>query len=47
MMERAQLDISDPYKVYRLVPLSEQGKSSGAQLGPPAGYTGHSRFSLY
>ncbi|TWW70676.1 Interferon regulatory factor 8, partial [Takifugu flavidus] len=27
VMERAQLDISDPYKVYRLVPLSEQGMS--------------------
>lgn len=26
VLERAQLDISDPYKVYRLVPLSEQGK---------------------
>lgn len=26
--ERAQLDISEPYKVYRLVPLSEQGQSS-------------------
>lgn len=25
VMERAQLDISEPYKVYRLVPLSEQG----------------------
>ncbi|XP_034718274.1 interferon regulatory factor 9 isoform X2 [Etheostoma cragini] len=24
-MERAQLDISEPYKVYRLVPISEQG----------------------
>lgn len=24
--ERAQLDISEPYKVYRLVPLSEQGE---------------------
>lgn len=27
VLERAQLDISDPYKVYRLVPLSEQGES--------------------
>lgn len=26
MPERAQLDISEPYKVYRLVPLSEQGE---------------------
>ncbi|XP_012738044.2 interferon regulatory factor 9 [Fundulus heteroclitus] len=25
VMERAQLDISEPYKVYRLVPISEQG----------------------
>ncbi|XP_023269018.1 interferon regulatory factor 9-like isoform X1 [Seriola lalandi dorsalis] len=25
VMERAQLDISEPYKVYRLVPFSEQG----------------------
>ncbi|XP_054863243.1 interferon regulatory factor 9 [Amphiprion ocellaris] len=25
VMERAQLDISEPYKVYRLVPLNEQG----------------------
>ncbi|XP_075936483.1 interferon regulatory factor 9 isoform X1 [Anarhichas minor] len=25
VMERAQLDISEPYKVYRLVPVSEQG----------------------
>ncbi|KAM9839754.1 interferon regulatory factor 9 isoform 2-T2 [Aulostomus maculatus] len=25
VMDRAQLDISEPYKVYRLVPLSEQG----------------------
>ncbi|CAF89468.1 unnamed protein product, partial [Tetraodon nigroviridis] len=25
VLERAQLDISDPYKVYRLVPFSEQG----------------------
>lgn len=25
VMERAQLDISEPYKVYRLIPLSEQG----------------------
>lgn len=25
--ERAQLDISEPYKVYRLVPLSEQGET--------------------
>lgn len=24
--ERAQLDISEPYKVYRLVPISEQGE---------------------
>lgn len=27
VMERAQLDISEPYKVYRLVPISEQGKT--------------------
>ncbi|XP_042369876.1 interferon regulatory factor 8-like [Plectropomus leopardus] len=27
VMERAQLDISEPYKVYRLVPLSEQGET--------------------
>uniref|UniRef100_A0A3P9QH23 Interferon regulatory factor 9 n=1 Tax=Poecilia reticulata TaxID=8081 RepID=A0A3P9QH23_POERE len=26
VMERAQLDISEPYKVYRLVPISEQGE---------------------
>uniref|UniRef100_A0A3Q1BCG1 IRF tryptophan pentad repeat domain-containing protein n=1 Tax=Amphiprion ocellaris TaxID=80972 RepID=A0A3Q1BCG1_AMPOC len=26
VMERAQLDISEPYKVYRLVPLNEQGE---------------------
>lgn len=26
--ERSQLDISEPYKVYRLVPISEQGQSS-------------------
>lgn len=31
VLERAQLDISDPYKVYRLVPFSEQGEA------PPAG----------
>lgn len=30
VLERAQLDISDPYKVYRLVPPSEQGKSQGS-----------------
>lgn len=27
VMERAQLDISEPYKVYRLVPISEQGET--------------------
>lgn len=27
VMDRAQLDISEPYKVYRLVPISEQGES--------------------
>lgn len=27
VMERAQLDISEPYKVYRLVPFSEQGET--------------------
>uniref|UniRef100_A0A3P9QH26 Interferon regulatory factor 9 n=1 Tax=Poecilia reticulata TaxID=8081 RepID=A0A3P9QH26_POERE len=27
VMERAQLDISEPYKVYRLVPISEQGEA--------------------
>lgn len=34
-MERSQLDISDPYKVYRIVP--EGAKKGGlAGLGPPA-----------
>lgn len=28
VMERAQRDISDPYKVYRLVPFNEQGKTT-------------------
>ena len=33
-MERSQLDISDPYKVYRIVP--EGAKKGGASwLGPP------------
>lgn len=27
VMDRAQLDISEPYKVYRLVPISEQGET--------------------
>lgn len=27
VMDRAQLDISEPYKVYRLVPISEQGEA--------------------
>lgn len=27
VMDRAQLDISEPYKVYRLVPDSEQGET--------------------
>ncbi|MBN3284630.1 IRF8 factor, partial [Polyodon spathula] len=27
---RSQLDISEPYKVYRIVPLSEQGNNTGA-----------------
>lgn len=35
VLERAQLDISDPYKVYRLVPLSEQGQCAANR--PPAG----------
>ena len=30
VMERAQLDISEPYKVYRLVPVSEQSETSAS-----------------
>lgn len=36
MAERAQLDISEPYKVYRLVPPTEQGKRVQRHLLPSA-----------
>lgn len=32
VMDRAQLDISEPYKVYRLVPDSEQGETPDVTL---------------
>ncbi|KAG7231308.1 hypothetical protein INR49_012148 [Caranx melampygus] len=40
VMDRAQLDISEPYKVYRLVPFSEQGEapSESSQMLPHTGW---------
>lgn len=46
VMERAQLDISEPYKVYRLVPLSEQGELLSSQRLPHRVRGGGEEFHL-
>ena len=38
VMERAQLDISEPYKVYRLVPINEQGETRTHRTTLPEGF---------